>query len=125
MTSETDEQFLARMSHERGDNGIIIGLDEGRLFTLARRGAEAAAIASIRAVLVEKVASIIWRNFEPHDKWSSAFFSEQKNEIRTVAVLIRAEVLEEAAKVGDSYEPRCDTCPRGVGTAIRALKEKP
>ena len=35
-----------------------------------------------------------------------------------------AIVLEEAAKVADSYEPRCDICPSGVTAAIRALKEK-
>lgn len=29
--------------------------------------------------------------------------------------------LEEAAQVADAYEPQCDTCPRGVVNAIRAL----
>jgi hypothetical protein len=32
-----------------------------------------------------------------------------------------ALALEEAAKVTESYEPRCDTCPRGVAAAIRAM----
>jgi hypothetical protein len=32
-----------------------------------------------------------------------------------------AVVLEEAAKVADAYDPRCDVCPRGVAAAIRAL----
>lgn len=35
-----------------------------------------------------------------------------------------AVVLEEAAKVADAYEPRCDVCPRGAAAAIRALKEE-
>ena len=38
---------------------------------------------------------------------------------------VRAETLGEAAEVADCYEPRCDTCPRGVAAAIRALKDKP
>ena len=36
-----------------------------------------------------------------------------------------AVVLEEAAKVADAYEPRCDVCPRGVAAAIRALVKEP
>ena len=35
------------------------------------------------------------------------------------------EALEEAAKVAESYEPRCDVCPSGVAAAIRALTAKP
>jgi phage host-nuclease inhibitor protein Gam len=38
---------------------------------------------------------------------------------------VRVETLGEAAEVADSYEPRCDTCPRGVAAAIRALKGRP
>ena len=30
-------------------------------------------------------------------------------------------VIEAAADISESYEPRCDTCPRGVASAIRAL----
>lgn len=37
----------------------------------------------------------------------------------------RARALEEAAKVAESYEPECESCPRGVVNAILALKEKP
>jgi hypothetical protein len=36
----------------------------------------------------------------------------------------RNAALDEAAKVADAYEPRCDTCPRGVAAAILALKTK-
>jgi hypothetical protein len=32
----------------------------------------------------------------------------------------RAWTLEEAAKVAEAYEPRCESCPRGVAAAIRA-----
>jgi adenine-specific DNA glycosylase len=35
-----------------------------------------------------------------------------------------AVVLEEAAKVAESYEPRCDVCPSGVAAAIRAMIPK-
>lgn len=35
-----------------------------------------------------------------------------------------AVCMEEAAKVADAYEPRCDVCPRGVAAAIRALAPK-
>lgn len=37
----------------------------------------------------------------------------------------RNAALEEAAKVADAYEPRCDVCPRGVAAAIRALIKEP
>lgn len=38
---------------------------------------------------------------------------------------IRAKALEEAAMVAEAYEPECESCPRGVASAIRALKERP
>jgi hypothetical protein len=31
---------------------------------------------------------------------------------------------EACAKVAESYEPRCDTCPSGVSNAIRARREQ-
>lgn len=34
----------------------------------------------------------------------------------------RHDALEEAAKLAESYEPRCESCPRGVADAIRRLK---
>ena len=37
--------------------------------------------------------------------------------------LIAAE-REACAKVAESYEPTCDTCPSGVANAIRARGEK-
>ncbi len=32
----------------------------------------------------------------------------------------RLQEREECARVAENYEPRCDVCPRGVATAIRA-----
>lgn len=40
------------------------------------------------------------------------------------ARLARAEAFEAAAKTAEAYEPRCDACPSGVSTAIRALAER-
>lgn len=31
------------------------------------------------------------------------------------------EIIEACARVAESYEPRCDACPRGVATAVRGL----
>ena len=39
------------------------------------------------------------------------------------AEMIAAEEREACAKVAGSYEPTCDTCPRGVADAIRARGE--
>ena len=36
------------------------------------------------------------------------------------AALVAAAEREECAKVAESYEPTCDTCPSGVSNAIRA-----
>ena len=35
----------------------------------------------------------------------------------------RAQAIEEAAKVSESYEPECESCPRGVANAIRNLNQ--
>jgi hypothetical protein len=78
-----------------------------------------------RAAPVEKVAKSLWslQYLTPYETDAN---SSAKIEFRAIAegliALIRNEVLEEAARVADSYEPRCDTCPRGVAAAIRALK---
>ena len=39
------------------------------------------------------------------------------------AALVAAAEREQCAKIAESYEPRCDTCPSGVSTAIRARGE--
>ena len=36
------------------------------------------------------------------------------------AALVAATEREQCALIAESYEPRCDTCPSGVSTAIRA-----
>ena len=36
------------------------------------------------------------------------------------AALVAAAEREACAKVAESYEPRCDSCPSGVANAIRA-----
>jgi len=39
------------------------------------------------------------------------------------AALVAAAEREACAKVAESYEPRCDVCPKGVANAIRARGE--
>jgi hypothetical protein len=41
-------------------------------------------------------------------------------ELERFAALAAAAEREACAKIAESYEPRCDTCPSGVSTAIRA-----
>jgi ethanolamine ammonia-lyase large subunit len=49
-----------------------------------------------------------------------------KGDMNAVLDLIRAEVLEEAAKVADRYEiPLCETSASHIAAAIRALKAAP
>lgn len=54
--------------------------------------------------------------------WGS-FRESEKRRIALERNLAHARLatLEEAAKVAESYEPECESCPRGVATAIRAL----
>jgi hypothetical protein len=39
------------------------------------------------------------------------------------AALVTAAEREACALIAEAYEPRCDTCPSGVATAIRARGE--
>ena len=49
---------------------------------------------------------------DPDSKWCSDI------------ILMRYRALfEKVIQIAEAYEPRCDTCPRGVATAIRALLE--
>ena len=43
--------------------------------------------------------------------------------IMDFAKLVAAAEREACAKVAESYEPRCDVCPKGVADAIRARGE--
>ena len=57
--------------------------------------------------------------------WSEAYVNgmlpfEQREKF---ARLVAAHEREACAKVAESYEPTCDTCPSGVANAIRARGE--
>lgn len=39
-------------------------------------------------------------------------------------LLVAAAEREQCALIAESYEPRCDICPSGVSTAIRARGEQ-
>jgi hypothetical protein len=41
-------------------------------------------------------------------------------ELQEFADFVAAAEREACAKIAETYEPRCDTCPSGVSTAIRA-----
>jgi hypothetical protein len=78
--------------------------------------------------LVERVAQGIATTQD--DDWNNpALFMVDANDTaesgreayRDMARVAIAIALHEAAKVAESYEPRCDTCPRGVAAAIRAM----
>lgn len=44
---------------------------------------------------------------------------------RAAIPIVRRALVERCAKVAESYEPRCNYCPRGVADAIRHLADKP
>jgi hypothetical protein len=53
--------------------------------------------------------------------WSLHGRLESKEEaLERFAALVAAAEREACAKLAEAYEPRCDTCPSGVSTAIRA-----
>lgn len=55
----------------------------------------------------------------PHPEgggWHECF----EQDIEYFAALVAAAEREACAQVAEAYEPRCDTCPSGVATAIRA-----
>jgi len=76
-----------------------------------------------RAALVEKVARAMAERAGASYSWE--WYRNQG--IATAAIdLIRADVLEEAARVADRYEiPLCETSASHIAAAIRALKDKP
>jgi hypothetical protein len=53
-----------------------------------------------------------------HDELLSVSFTEPL--LERFAALVAAAEREACALIAESYEPRCDTCPSGVSTAIRA-----
>ena len=50
-------------------------------------------------------------------------FQFRAEELERFAALVAAAEREACAKVAESYEPRCDVCPKGVANAIRARGE--
>jgi hypothetical protein len=53
--------------------------------------------------------------------WSLHGRLESKEEaLERFAALVAAAEREQCALIAEAYEPRCDTCPSGVSTAIRA-----
>lgn len=68
--------------------------------------------------LVERVAQAICK--ADGNDWTDTG-EAGKMLYRHEATAAIAIAMEEAAQVAESYEPRCDTCPRGVAAAIRAL----
>jgi len=73
-----------------------------------------------RAALVEKAARAMAERAGASYSWE--WYRNQG--IATAAIdLIRADVLEEAARVADRYEiPLCETSASHIAAAIRALK---
>lgn len=44
--------------------------------------------------------------------------------LKTAMRLGAAGLIEKCARVAESYEPQCESCPHGVASAIRALVKK-
>lgn len=54
-----------------------------------------------------------------------AYIKELQAALTKAAADAHAMAIEQAARVAESYEPRCDVCPSGAVTAIRALSPSP
>lgn len=65
----------------------------------------------------EMMAKEFYEARNPSMKWSSLVWWEKLH----MAVLAEREA---CAKVAESYEPTCDTCPSGVTNAIRARGDR-
>ena len=68
----------------------------------------------------------LWEHYCPQDR--DAWYEEQVARINAWwldSCVVSFNVgIDRAAEVAESYEPKCDTCPRGVSNAIRNLKER-
>ena len=68
----------------------------------------------------------LWEHYCLQDR--DAWYEEQIAKIIAMSddscVVAHNIGIDRAAKVARSYEPKCDTCPRGVSNAIRNLKER-
>jgi hypothetical protein len=58
-----------------------------------------------------------WKPLGENPKTEFTFFLDN---LKRFAALVSAAEREACAKIAESYEPRCDTCPSGVSSAIRA-----
>ena len=65
----------------------------------------------------ETMAKEFYEARNPTMKWASLVWWEKLH----MAVLAEREA---CAKVAESYEPTCDTCPSGVTNAIRARGDR-
>jgi hypothetical protein len=54
--------------------------------------------------------------------WSAGdvYIGPSTESLERFAALVAAAEREACALIAESYEPRCDICPSGVATAIRA-----
>ena len=55
---------------------------------------------------------------------TSAYRNELEHGFALAYEAGRKDENEACAKVAESYEPRCDSCPSGVANAIRARREQ-
>ena len=70
-------------------------------------------------------------NIKDHEEGMGGFIGEDPKLLQfwpfktyvKFAALVAAHEREACAKVAESYEPTCDTCPSGVANAIRARGE--
>jgi hypothetical protein len=58
--------------------------------------------------------------FRSPEYWDDVQVFATPDVLERFANLVAAAEREACAKVAESYEPRCDSCPSGVANAIRA-----
>lgn len=66
----------------------------------------------------ERILSMGWL-FSPTDNRRADVRELAADHAKEVAAAVAAE-RERCARVAESYEPHCESCPRGVAAAIRA-----
>ena len=68
----------------------------------------------------------LWEHFSRHDRY--VWYEEQLAKVNATLLdscIVSFNIaIDRAAEVAECYEPKCDTCPRGVSNAIRNLKER-
>lgn len=78
---------------------------------------------AVRNFLDEEPLAVLVDVAEPsYTRHLAASISETAKAMRTHRAEYHAAIVEMCAKVAEAYEPRCESCPRGVAAAIRALK---